>query len=208
MKHLKMLGLAAIAAAALTAFAGAGTASANSTELYTGHATQGAGLTLHMTLKAGTSLVVNDTSGELNKTCKQSTVAAKTGQVTVVNGEISAAIESWTLGECTFPTATLTNGSLDITSVGDINGDGLGDGTVTGTGTDWTTLVFGLFDCIYGTGAGTHLGTLLGSTSGNASLSINAVINETAPHRFGCPETTKLVANFTVTSPVGLNVRT
>jgi hypothetical protein len=205
MKHLKMLGLAAVAATALMAFIGVGTAAAGPTELYAGHVTQEAGLTIHSTLAVGTSAKLSDTSGELADTCKGSTVHGTTSNTTAA--QVTGEIKSLTWSECNFPTVTLTNGSLDITYVGDQNGDGQGDGTVTGTGSVVTVKVFGLFDCKYGTGAGTHLGTLFGTTAGTTTLSINATVLEQAPHVFGCPETTKWVANYTVTSPLGLNVR-
>jgi hypothetical protein len=210
MKHLKTFGLAIVTAMALTVFVGVGGAVAGPTELYIGHTTAGnangtGGVATHWTLKSGTSATQSDTSGELADTCKASTIASTTGQTTA--SLVSGTITSLTWGECTFPTKTVTNGALDITYVGDKNGDGQGDGTVTGTASVVTTLTFGLFDCRYGTGAGTHLGTLSGSTAGPAALSINATINEVSPHVFGCPETTKWVANYSVTSPLGLNVR-
>ena len=64
--------------------------------------------------------------------------------------------------------------------------------------------VFGFLDCIYGTKA-SHLGLLTGSTASHARVEINGVI----PLVTGafCPETTKWVANYTVTTPTGLNVR-
>ena len=211
MKHLKILGLAVVAAMALTAFVGVGTAAAGPTELYVGHTTAGntdntGGVEIHATIAAGTSALLSDTSGELADTCKASTVLGKTTNTTATT--LDGNISSLTWGECDFPTKTLTGkeGSLDITYVGDKNADGQGDGTVTGTGSEVTVLVFGFIDCIYGTGAGTHLGTLSGSTAGHASLAINATI-ELQSGGFGCPETTKWVANYTVTTPTGLNVR-
>src|SRR4051794_27258140 len=97
MKHLKILGLALVAAAALTAVVGMGTAAANPTELYIGHTTAGktdntGGVELHSTLKTGTSALLSDTSGELADTCKVSTVAGTTTNTTAnpLDGNISA----------------------------------------------------------------------------------------------------------------------
>jgi hypothetical protein len=199
MKHLKMLGLAAIAATALMAFLGAGIASAETTELFSGATTQGANTVIKSSLSSGTSATLSDTSGELADTCKGSTVEGKTSNAT--GSPVSGSISSLTWSTCTFTTNTITNGSLSITKK-----SGTNDGTVTGNGSVVTVVVFGLFDCLYGTGAGTHLGTLDGVTSGNATLAINATVLEQGSHKFGCPETTKWVANYTVTSPTTLNV--
>lgn len=206
MKHLKMLGLLAVAATALLALVGVGTASAHPTELYTGHTTANSGLTLHAVLDTGTTALLTDTSGELADTCKESTVNVKTTGKATEEGEIHGEIETLTWGGCTWTTKTLTNGSLDITDIGDVNGDGQGDGTVTGTASRVTVQVFGFLDCVYGTGAGTHLGTLTGSTAGHATMDINATVK--LQEGAFCPETTKWVAKYEVTSPTGLNVRT
>jgi hypothetical protein len=171
------------------------------TELFQEATTLEKGASLSISRTAGTSGLITDTSAELADTCKGSTASGKTSSTT--GTEVTVALESLTWSTCTFTTTTLTNGSLSITRKAGTN-----DGTVTGIGSVVTVVVFGLFDCKYGTGTGTHLGTLDGVTSGNATLPINAVIKEQGTHTFGCPETTKWVANYTVTSPGGLNIGT
>jgi hypothetical protein len=184
MKHLKMLGLAAMAAMALMAF-GAGSASAS--ELYSTGTTVPAGTVLHATLEGG-SAVLSTTDGKtLVDTCTTSTVAGKVSYP--AGGDASGAISSLLWGGCTVTTHTLTNGSLSINSVG----------TVTGAGSV-VTVNFGGVSCRYGTGAGTDLGKLTTGT-----IAINAVINEQAPTSFICPDTTKWVANYSVTSPHDLS---
>lgn len=197
MKHLKMLGLAAVAAAALMALVGAGTATAETSELFSGATTLSSGTTIKSSLKAGTSALLSDTSGELADTCKGSTVEGKTTNTTgsPVTGNISTL--DW--NECNWTTTTLVNGSLSITKIA-----GGSNGTVSGSGSKVTVQVFGFLDCIYGTGAGTHLGTLDGVTSGNATMTINATVK--LQEGAFCPETTKWVATYLVTSPTGLNV--
>ena len=72
MKYLKILGLAAVAAMALTAFMGAGTASATGLWKYTTPSendTLGVGTTITASLEAGTSAVLRDTGGLANDTC-------------------------------------------------------------------------------------------------------------------------------------------
>ena len=74
MKHLKMLGLAAIAALGLMAFVGAGSASA--TTLFTDKAhtiVYKKGTTIHTTLQPGTSARLGETSGGTIATCLKST---------------------------------------------------------------------------------------------------------------------------------------
>lgn len=182
---------------------GTGGGGEENTELFEGGTTLEKEAALNLTLTSGSSALQSDTSGELADTCKGSTVGGNTTSTTA--GEITLAIETLDWSSCTWTTTTLAKGSLDIKYVGDINGDGQGDGTVTGTGTEVTNQVFGFLDCVYGTGAGTHLGTLTGSAAGHATISINAMI-KLVSGAF-CPETTKWVASYTVTSPTGLNVR-
>jgi RHS repeat-associated protein len=182
MKYVKMLGLAAMAAMALMAF-GAGSASAASS-LYSTGVQVPAGTELHASLEAGTSALLSSTDGKtLVDTCTGSTVAGTVEYP--AGGDAKGSIGSLTWGGCTVTTDTLTNGALSVSS----------SGAVTGTGSV-VTVNFGGVSCRYGTGAGTSLGTL---TTGK--LAVNAVINEQAPTSFICPDTTKWVANYTVTSP-------
>lgn len=210
MKHMKLLGLTLMAAVALTAFVGAGTASAASTELFSGTTTLSAGTTITVSMEPGTSQTWSTTDeSSIVNTCKSNAVDWKTAQTTVLNGPITGAIEEVTFSECnsTIHTGgTLPTGSLSITDIGDVNKDGVGDGTLTGAGTKFTTTLG--VSCNYGTGASTHLGTVTGSTTGNATIDINPVINEQEPKSFLCPDTTKMVAKYVVTTPTKLNVQT
>ena len=199
MKKFKMLGLAVFATAAITSLLGAATASAETTELFSGVSTLSSGQVITASLASGTSATLVDTSEGLVDTCKGSTVSYKTTNTTgpQVNGSISTL--DWT--NCTFTTTTLVGGGLAFTKRAGTN-----DATVSGSGTEVTVLAFGFIDCIYGTGSGgTHLGTLDGVSSGNAVVDINATIN-LQTDEFGCPETTKWIATYTVTSPTALNV--
>jgi hypothetical protein len=200
-----------VATAALMLFGVVDPAYAGPTELYAGHTTAGnsnntGGVAIHATLKSGTSSLLGDTEGELFHTCNMGTLAGTTKHTTATT--VDAAVSSLTWGStfnCTGVTKTLATGSLDITYVGDQNGDGQGDGTVSGTGLQFTVLLFGTLDCVYGSGSGTYLGILSGSTSSHASLTINAPLQRQSG--VGCPETVKWSANYVVTSPTGLNVR-
>jgi hypothetical protein len=212
MKYVKMLGLAAVAAAALMAFVGAGTASA--TELFKGTEKMGVGSTLEGSLKSGTSALLSTTDeNTIVDTCTKATVAGKVTNAggifenekeekitTDVSGEITAL--GWgEKADCSFTTDTLTNGNLSISGTTEPNG------TVSGT-SSVVTVNIGV-SCRYGTGTGTTLGTATGTTdtSKHAEIDINAIINEQEPKQFLCPDTTRWKATYVVTSPTGLNVK-
>ncbi len=202
MRYLKILGLAAVAAAALTAFVGAGTASAKSTELFINTTTTlTGGTTIHATLEPGTTALLQSTSAALTDTCTESTVHGKTTETTVTNGEITGHIETLSFSNCAFTTHVDIPGTLQITNEGSDNG------TLTGSNSTVTITVGGAV-CLYGTGAGTHLGTLTGakSATAHATIDINAVINEQEPKKVLCPDTTTWKASYVVTTPTGLNV--
>lgn len=196
MKHLKMLGLAAIAALGLMAFLGAGTASA--TTLATNSAgtiKYAAGTEIHSTLKTGTSALLETTGGSTIATCTGSTVKGKTSNETGTS--VSGSIETLTWTGCSQTTDNVTLGSLSITkSTGD-------SGTVAGSGTEVTLGVFGV-SCTYGTGASTTLGTITGGAA--PVLAINAVLSRTAGDEFLCPKSGRWTAEYVVTSPHELHI--
>jgi hypothetical protein len=183
MRYLKGLAATAIAAGALLS---SGAASVTAAELYSTGVTVNAGTMLHL---SGSLLTKRTTDGNnLIGECSVGTVEGTTMNTagTTVTVEVTAL--SWE--GCTTTTDTLANGRLHIDAAG----------TVTGTSSVFTD-AFGGVSCRYGTGAGTALGTLK-----TGKLAINAVINEQAPTSFICPDTTKWVANYSVTSPHDLTV--
>ncbi len=201
MKHLKMLSLAAVAAMALMAF-GAGTASA--TELYqlktsAAPATLAKGTVIDASLTGSAKL---ESGGEVLDTCTGGTVKGKTTTAGSSTSTVSGNIEELTWTNCTKPTTTVKNGSLEIHHI-----SGGTSGTVTGSGSEVT--INGIFgtSCVYGTGAGTDLGTLVGATGphSHATLAINTSVPRISGG-FLCPSTAVWNANYTVTSPVGLVV--
>lgn len=180
MRYLKLLGLTGMSAAALVAF-GAGSASA--TTLYSTGVPISAGTTLHMTLESGSIVTSTTDEKTLVDTCTATTIDGKTTNTsgTTVTMEIEHLVSSG----CTVTTLTLLPGKLHFSSTG----------TVTGSGT-LITVNFSGVSCRYGYGAGTHLGTV-----NTGTLSINAVINEQEPKAFLCPDTTKWVASYFITTP-------
>ena len=198
MRYLKMLGLAAIAAAALTAIAGAGSASATvlcSTTVEPCPAGQKwVNTTLDWSLTPGTSLVQTDTAGNVLNTCKESTAKwtmVKSGSaVETVTGQD----ELTSFGACTVATVTLKLANTEIHKIA-----GTSNGTVTADGVTEITInspVFG--SCIYAVPNGASIGDI---TEGNpAAFHVNAVTKRLGGGAL-CPETDKWTATYILTSP-------
>jgi hypothetical protein len=215
MKYMKMLGLFAMAAAALMAFAGA----ASATELYNGATTQKVGTVLDFSLKSGTSAILKETSppageGGTLDTCTGSTVKGEitsagssttttTGVNTfkekeIVEGkEVVTTKTGITWSGCTFPTTTTIPGKLEIHHItGTTNGTLTADAEI---GVTINTIFFGT--CVYGVTAGTDLGTLTGGNP--AHFTANAVAEKLSGSAFACPETSLWTGTYVSTSPAG-----
>lgn len=200
MRYLKMLGLAAVAAAALTVILGANSASAavlcsTTADPCPAGQTWPAGLTLDWSIPSGGSVLQTDTEGGTLDTCTTSTmnwvITNPGGSTSTVTGTD----EETTFSGCTFPTKTLKLGKWEIHKIA-----GTSNGTVTSdevTETTINTVFFG--SCIYGVTPGTDLGTI---TEGKpAILHINAVTEKFTGSNFACPETDRWTATYTLTSP-------
>jgi hypothetical protein len=190
MKLSKILGVVAVAALALMAFA----STASATTLEKGGVKQTGAVEIHATLKSGTSALLEDTSGFFANTCTESTVAGKTSVFTgtVVSGPIT----TLTFGSCKEnPVEVKKTGSLTVENIA-----GTTNGTVRSIGAEVKTpSPFGTLTCVTAASPGTDLGTLTGVASGNASLAVNASLNCGAI-------TAKWTATYTVTTPTGLGV--
>jgi hypothetical protein len=185
MKHLKMMGLAAIAALGLLAFVGAGTASA---DLYTDEAKTikyPIGTTIESSLVTGKSAVLKSGSTVI-ATCTGGSVHGTTETETgTVTGSVKKEDLTWT--GCSQTTHTVADGKLSIES----------NGTVTSSGSQVTLGIFGA-SCTYGTQEGTTLGTL--SSGAEPKLVIKANIPRVAGG-FLCPSTGTWEAEYVVTAP-------
>ncbi|HKF83820.1 MAG TPA: hypothetical protein VKB23_12780 [Solirubrobacterales bacterium] len=168
MKYVKMLGLLAIAASALFAFAATASATTvtKSGAIYTGKlaaATEGHAI-LHDTSGLGLTIECNGTvEGEITKH----------GAGVTASGPIT----SLTWSNCTnnWTVTTLLKGSLEIHNIA-----GTSDGTLTSTGTEVTTFQHGTgLHCIYKTNA-TDIGRYTATPAGGKStLDISATIPRT-----------------------------
>jgi hypothetical protein len=197
MKYVKMLGLAAIAAAALTAFVGAGTASAettlcavNTSPCPAGSA-YGTGTTINAQLKAGTHATLHAGFAEI--TCKKSTVTGKIENATTPSGKIS----NLTFTECSGVVKVLKNGSLTA------HHSGGGNGNLTATGVEVTVEQAGVH-CIYGG----NITTGLNLTGGNPATMTSTAKIPLVSGGFFCASPANWTASYEVTSPKPLFVTT
>ena len=206
MKYFKMFGLAAVAAMALMAFAGAGTASAtvlcstNSVPCGAGQKWP-TGTELRFTVKPGGAGLWTETSGELFAKCPEGEIRGKTtntGSATeTVNTSVEASGFTWPSVEGCIKTVTTEGGTLEIhTSEGTSNGTV----TVSGFKITFNTIFFG--SCTYGFGTGADFGTLTANGSGSAILDINTVFFK-KEGGFFCPESLKWTEEFTQEKPSG-----
>jgi len=205
MKYLKMLGLAAVAAAALMAIAGAGTASA--TVLCHSTATPcsqkwGVGTEPRFTVRPGGAGIWTTTSGTVFARCPEGEIKGVITNAGSANETVKTSVGAsgltWPGVEGCIKTITVEGGTLEIHAI-----TGTDNGTVTVSGFKLTIYNEGLGGtCTYGFGIGEHLGVLTGNGSGNAVLDINTVFLK-KEGSFLCPESLKWTEEFQQVSPSG-----
>jgi hypothetical protein len=204
MKYAKMLGLLAIAAAALMAFAGSASATTG-TDSAAGSPVE-AGDTIHST-NVGEAIL----DGTVNIKCKKSTVSGTVGSAGSATTTLSGNISTLTFEECGANTVTVVSkGSLEVhTHENDPTGTS-SNGTLTSSGAEVTVLthnILGTVHCIYVTNE-TDVGTVDGSktTKGNATLTVDSVPIPRKTTDFGCGSTSEWTAEYTVTTPAYLDI--
>lgn len=203
MKHLKMLGLAVVAAAALTAIAGAGTASATvfchttSTPCAQKWST---GTEFRATVTPGTAGIWSNTSGEVVANCPEGEIRAKMtnsgGAAETIKTTVAASGLTWPGVSGCIKTITLEGGTLEFHAMA-----GTDNATITVTGFKITIEILGT-SCVYGFGTGEHFGTLTGNGTGKAVLDINTLFLK-KEGSFICPADLKWTESFTQVSPSG-----
>jgi hypothetical protein len=200
MKYLKMLGLAAVAATALIAFVGAGSASATvfcSTQTTPCSAKWAKGTQLEFSVTAGSSAEWK--TGFSTNTCTDGTLkgtmlTAGSGSETM---KLSVDDSDFTWTNCTFSNATLEGGELEIHSI-----TGSNNGTVIMKGFNFTTSTTQYGSCNYSAGTGVHLGTLTASGSGEAMIDIKVTLAKSGGG-FLCPNTMEWIEEWVQTVPNG-----
>jgi len=204
MKYLKMFVLAAVAAAALMAFVGAGTASA--TVLC--HTTSTpcaekwkAGTEPRFTVKPGTAGIWKDTSGTVAAKCPEGelrgTITNAGSSTETVKASVPASGLTWPGVEGCIKTVTLEGGTIEVHAI-----SGTDNGTVTVSGFKITISILGS-SCIYGFGSeNADLGTLTANGSGNAVLDINTLFFK-KEGGIACPLDLTWAEEFTQVQPSG-----
>jgi hypothetical protein len=204
MKHLKILGLAAVAALALMAI-GAGSASAAKVCSTAG---TGAACTSGKVLAANTAIDASG-SAELTSTfdnvkCTESTVAGK-----ITNGETGTGdIESMTFTSCTDSFGSKCTANTNASAANPwsatttATGGGSGTMTVNNVTGSFTCPVFGVnTTCIYSAASATT--TVTGGEPAKVTASKVALTRE-AGSGGACSEKATWTGTYTVTSPTSL----
>jgi len=204
MKYLKILGLVALAAAALAALVGASASAtvlckaeenpcSEANEYPKGTSADGS--------LGESSAIFTDTSGKtVLVTCTGGTVKGELefpgSKTETPRGKGTAENVKWT--GCSTTMHTIAGGEVEIHHIA-----GTHDGTVVLKSFKTTLNVLGV-SCVYGYGAGTDIGVLRGGPK--PTLEINAVLNEEEPKKFLCPDTAKGQATGILTEPAELPV--
>jgi hypothetical protein len=207
MKYLKMLGLVAVAATALMAFLGAGTASATvfcSTNASPCPAGQKwpTGTEPRFTVRLGGAGIWTDTSGNVVAKCPEGeirgTITSSGSATETVKTSVPASGFTWPGVEGCLKTITLEGGTLEYHAI-----EGTNNATVTVTGFKITIFIEAFStSCIYGFGTGEDLGTLTGNGSSSAVLDINTVFLKKEGGVF-CPSSLKWTEEFIQEKPSG-----
>src|SRR5215467_14518633 len=191
MKHVKTLALAAVAAGALMAFVGAGTASATVICSTTADpcTSPWANQTMDLSLIGSSVLKEPGPEGETLNTCNSGTIkGTMTNGTSTATASVAVKAENLTWGGCTSTSTAVTGPSLEVHKIA-----GTSNGTVTASGLQFTVFVAGLLTCIFETGEGSHLGTL---TEGKAAvLHVEARLTGIG---IGCPAEVEWSATYLV----------
>jgi hypothetical protein len=218
MKYLKMLGLAAVAAMALMAFVGAGTASATGGVLCedTSEPCEEASkwkVNAHMTfnLKEGVKSQFTTEGGAALRACEVSKLTGKVTKVGTATEKAAAEVKGeWlTFAECEGKVQqTVTSGSIEFTWRAAEKGT---KGTVYANNLVITTEVVGVH-CYYKTGVGLDIGLFTPGTEGkDGKLAVNTVLPKentpTHPSGFLCPATVVWHAEYTQSGTTPLYIK-
>ena len=201
MRFLKTLGAAIVAAAALAAFVGAGSASATvicSTEADPCPAGQAwpNGTAIDFSIPSGSSASLTDTSGNSLDKCTTSTVEGSISNTGSSTDTVTMIILGLTWGNCTFTTKTVSTGiKFKVHKI-----PGTKNGTMTSDSQLEVTINTGLFgSCIYGVATTRDLGQITFGKS-NISLHLNMPAKRFGSN-FACPQTALWTGTYVLTTP-------
>lgn len=204
MKYVKVLGLAAVIAAALMAFAGSASATILTGTGCSAETGCAAGTVIKAELKAGTKATLTSSFiGEV--ICEKSTVEGKTSNAGGASETVNGGIEALSFTSCNGTVTVLKNGTLEIHTE---NTTSNGNGTLTSNGAEVTVEIVGLH-CIYST-SNTDVGKVTGSvnTGGTATMTAaSAAIKRTAGRSGAfCGESATWNASYVVNTPDSLSI--
>jgi hypothetical protein len=207
MKHLKLLGMAIVAVAAMTAFLGAGSASATvlcktATSPCTG-GTYPSGTSITASLKAGTLSELGTSLGTI--ACTKSGTSGKTTSAGGAGVPVTAVIDALTFEECKLGSTSCTFASLHKPYNAKIAWTSGSNGNLevgsSGAGNPAVSMKCGIFiNCEFSTA-----NAALGVTGGTPAL---AEANNISLSRSGgiCPSTSTWKATYSVSAPSPLFV--
>ena len=190
MKYLKLLGIVAVVASALTALVGASAASA--TVLYSGGSKVVSGTKFEAT---GTNVVWK--LGFATMTCNHAEFDGKTSNQGSATETVAGNISSLSFTECNMTVDVLSKGRLIFHHTSGSNA------TVTSEGKEVTVAWSGV-SCTYGTPTPTSIGTLSGGSP--ATMSGSASLIRVAGG-FLCANPASWTATYTFTTPNPLEVK-
>jgi hypothetical protein len=197
MKHLKLLGLAAIAALGLMAFVGAGTASATtlcktneSPKCKAGWAYP-AGTSLHASLVPKTSASLTSPAKTVVATCTGVTLTASLEKESAPVLVFNIHTLDWTGCNTTVSSNTSFTGKLTVKWLKE------NEAEVTADETRVTVVLSGL-SCTYTAGGGTKLGTIKGGSEPILKIETTVEFKEGS---FACPKNPIWDAEFVITEP-------
>jgi hypothetical protein len=197
MKYLKILGLAAIAAMALTALLGVGTAGASSLKIRGASTSLGVGTVIEASLEAGNSAVLEDPFGFTGTTCTGSSVAGTLSVVTPT-GQPTGSLSALSFSPCPHTVDVISKGQLKIENIA-----GTTNGTVFSENAEvkvFSTLLNQ--SCIAKTGAGTDIGKLTGATAAGSKATMD--IEGTIPLSECSASSARWTGKYDVSKPLGL----
>lgn len=190
MKHLKMLGLCAVAATALMAFA----ATAQATVVTAPAGTQmKKGEFVKGELAGTASLDGAFVTITCNKASGEGIITNEGSAATTVQGEIFLG----TFSECNFPVTVNSTGTSEVHTAG---ASANGNGTLTSTGAV-VTISTSIGNCVFTTNA-TDLGEVVGGSP--AKLNFNSAKIPRTGGNFLCGSSGTLTGSMVVTSPKAL----
>lgn len=211
MKYLKVFGLAAVAAMALTALLGTGSASATvlcktSPIPCPAGWDFDAGTEIHASTPDGISSSIATTSETLLETCADATFKGKTTNTGSATETVKGTVDAMTFTECTKTIDVIKNGSFEIHYIPKPDGkpNTRGELTLKNTSVTANTVVG---SCVYGTGSETSVGEMTSEEEGTeAEIHVKAVLSKESGS-FLCPTDVVWTSNYKITAPKNLRFK-